>query len=324
MGGIVERLTTTFERALAEVELPQEPKELYDPVRYILSGKGKRVRPTILLLTAEALQEGASDVAMPAALGVEVFHTFTLVHDDVMDQADERRGRPTVHVKWDVNTAILAGDLVHGLSNHLVAQTRTPRLGAVLSYFHEAVVRVCEGQALDAAFERRGDVTVDEYLTMIQGKTGALLEACLLMGGAIGGATEQQLAMLRDAGRALGRAFQIQDDLLDLVATDEHWGKPVGGDLIVGKKTLLLLLALERASGADAAFFERIVERPGLEHDLVSEARHRMERLGVLADVQLRFEQEYSTGLAALSGLPSNDSASALYLTAERLGNRQS
>ncbi len=260
----------------------REPGRLYDPVRYVLRSGGKRLRP-ILLLTSSRIFGASDEEALPAALAVEVFHNFTLVHDDIMDHADERRGRPTVHVKWDESTAILCGDYLMGLSYDLLACSggrATTR--DLIRRFQQMVARLCEGQTLDQQFEARVDVSVDEYLHMVDGKTGALLQASLELGAMIGGADDAAVAAMADVGRNLGRAFQIKDDLLDLTADDERWGKIIGGDLMEGKKTYLLLSALERNSGPDRDWFLQIAKKGGLPPEEVPEARERMRRSGVL------------------------------------------
>ena len=319
----VRSLTGRVEAELQTLLLPDEPAELYEPVRYVLAGGGKRIRPALVLLAAEAFGgEEALVRVMPAALAVEVFHNFTLVHDDIMDHADERRGRPAVHVRWDEPTAILSGDLMMGLSYDLLAQVETGRTAEVIRIFHRMVTRLCEGQALDMAFEQRTDVSVVAYIDMIERKTAALLEAALDIGALIGGADEDARANLRRVGRDLGRAFQIQDDLLDLTADDAKWGKTIGGDLLEGKKTFLLLRALECAEGEERAWFARIVEENGVAPEAVQEAHSRMEVLGVLEDARGVVERHYRAGLAGLDALPPGPAASALRGVVEGLMQR--
>lgn len=314
------------EAGLRALDLPADPRELYAPVRYVLDGGGKRIRPVLTLLAAEAFG-GATAVegALPAALAVEVFHNFTLVHDDIMDHAAARRGRPTVHVRWDEPTAVLAGDFLFGLAYDLLAHSAAPEPWAVVRRFHGAVARLCEGQALDKAFETRADVPVAAYLDMIERKTSALLELALELGAVLGGADAAAAARMGAAGRSLGRAFQIQDDLLDLTADDGAWGKAIGGDLVEGKRTYLLLTARERAAGPDAvaddnAFFARALG--GLHPAEVGEARARMERLGVLGAAREAVETEVERGLAALDALPPGPAADALRGVALALAGR--
>ena len=301
----VSRLRAGVDEALPGLVEEREPAELYEPVRYVLAGQGKRFRPVLLLLAAEALGAEA-EKALPAALAVEVFHNFTLVHDDIMDHAAERRGRPTVQVRWDESTAILCGDLLMALSYDLLARLEkgTPQLGAILHAYYGMVARLCEGQTLDKVFEARADVAVADYLRMIDRKTGALLQTSLELGGRVAGAAPHHLDALRQTGRHIGRAFQIQDDLLDLTADDARWGKTIGGDLIEGKKTFLLLRMLERAEGEERAWFRRIVQDGGLPEEGVPEARERMERLGVLGEAREAVARHSAAALACLEGLP--------------------
>lgn len=314
-------LTTRVEAGLSALPLPDEPEGLYAPVRYALAAGGKRVRPVALLLAAEAFG-GAEAVerALPAALCAEVFHTFTLVHDDIMDHAATRRGRPTVHVRWDEPTAILAGDLLMGLAYDLLAQTDLSgtdgvAMGPLVRRFHRMVVRLCEGQALDKAFETRRDVTVEDYLDMIERKTAALLEWALEAGATVGGADADAVRRMGEAGRALGRAFQLQDDLLDLTAEGDGWGKAVGGDLVEGKRTFLVLRALERAEGEERAWLARVLD--GLPPEDIPEARERMARLGVLGEAREAALADVAGGLDALDVLPPGPAASALRRLAE-------
>lgn len=302
--------------ALAALDLPAEPASLYDPVRYALAGGGKRVRAALVRLAAQAF--GGPDAARrarPAALAVEVFHTFTLVHDDLMDGSATRRGRASVHVRYDDATAILAGDLLMGLAYRLIDRSELDRPAELRTRFHAMVARLCEGQALDMAFETRADVTPDDYLRMIDGKTGALLELALEAGALVGGADAAAVEALGCAGRDAGRAFQIQDDLLDLTATDPGWGKPLGQDLVEGKRTALLLGALARSSSPEAepddtAFFHGVLG--GLDPAQVDEARDRMRRLGVLDAAARDVEAHARASAEALAVLPDTPAADAL------------
>lgn len=315
-------LAAEVDAALAGLGLPAEPAGLYGAVRYVLGGGGKRVRPVITLLTAHAYGgPEAARRALPAALAVEVFHNFTLVHDDIMDHAPTRRGRETVHVRWDEPTAILAGDLMMGLAYDLLAQTEGADPARLARSFYRMVARLCEGQSLDLQFETRADVTVEDYLDMIDRKTGALLQLALELGGVVGGADEDAVAALVEAGHALGRAFQIQDDLLDLTAEAEGWGKAVGGDLVEGKKAYLALRAVELAGGADRDWLARAVDG-GISSDEVPEARERMRRLGVLDEAADAVARYTEAGRAALDVLPPGPAADALRALALGLATR--
>jgi geranylgeranyl diphosphate synthase type II len=311
-----------IDEALAALVTDREPAVLYEPVQYVLEGGGKRVRPTVLLLVAEAYGASAERV-LPAALAVEVFHNFTLVHDDIMDAAEERRARPTVHVQWDVGTAILAGDLMMGLSYKLLGEVEGGQDGTLYEVYHPMVEQLCRGQALDASFEKQGAVSVEAYLDMIDGKTAALLSAAFELGGVAGGAPSADQASLRAAGRWVGRAFQVQDDLLDLTADSEEWGKAVGGDLVAGKKTFLTLRALERAEGAEYDWFARIVTDGGLPPNDVPEARERMARLGVFDDAAAAVSDYLAEAREHLTVLPGGPSAEALHWLINQMEDRQ-
>lgn len=317
----------SIQAGAASVRIPAEPEVMYDPVRYVLASGGKRLRPVLLLLAARIFG-GDDDDALPAALAVEIFHDFTLVHDDIMDSASERRGRPSVHVKWDESTAILCGDYLMGLAYALLAQAKA-RAGApcwspvaAIGRFQDMLALLCEGQALDEVFEQRTDVSVQEYLSMIDRKTGALLQASLEIGGMLGGADGTHLKHLRTIGRHAGRAFQIRDDLLDLTAEDVRWGKVKGGDLIEGKRTYILLRAIERTRGADRRWFERIVREAGLPADQVDEARERMQHAGVIDEAQAAVRRHTGEALRATRRLPDVSSSETLRGLLQRMQER--
>ena len=319
----LDDLRSLVESGLSGLLTEQEPEDLYAPIRYVLEGGGKRIRPILVLLSAQAF--GADPRrALPAALAVEVFHNFTLVHDDIMDHASTRRGRPTVHTRWDEATAILAGDLMMGESYRLLGQLDAVDTREVLAVFARMVQRLCEGQALDKAFESRPAVTVDAYRDMIYRKTGALIECALELGGIIGGADEVQRAALREAGYHAGQAFQIQDDLLDLTADSAGWGKTIGGDLMEAKKTFLLLSAVERsgADSDDARFFGSVVAGKALGERQIDEARDRMDRLGVLSEARDTVVAETELALASLRSLPLSGARSILETLILQLAGR--
>jgi len=281
----VATLRSRINSALPALVKERTPAVLHDAVEHVLRAGGKRVRPTLLLLVAESYGTSVGR-ALPAALAVEVFHNFTLVHDDLMDEDEERRGGATVHRKWDPGIAVVTGDLMMGLSYELLGRVEGTDAEALYSVYHPMVEHLCAGQALDVSFETKGAVPVDVYLDMIDQKTGALLSAAFELGGVIGGASAPARQRLATAGRLVGRAFQIQDDLLDLTASDEAWGRGTGGDLVAGKKTFLTLRALERAEGAEYEWFARLVRDGGLPPNDVPEAHDRMAALGIFDEAQ--------------------------------------
>lgn len=220
---------------------------LYDPVSYILSIGGKRLR-SVLTLVGTDLFDGDLENSYKSALGIEMFHNFTLLHDDIMDEAPLRRGEPTVHEKWNINTAILSGDVMFVQAFVMVTSCKTEYLRSVLDLFNVTAIEVCEGQHLDMEFETRKDVTIPEYIKMIKLKTSVLVGCALKLGAILADATEEQSNLIYDFGLNLGIAFQIQDDILDVFGDETLFGKQIGGDILANKKTYLLLKAFENAN----------------------------------------------------------------------------
>ena len=240
-------LQSIIEEAITKLDIPQHPIELYEPVKYILSLGGKRMRPALLLMACD-LFGGDVDAALSPALAIEVFHNFTLVHDDIMDNAPLRRGKATVHERWGQNAGILSGDVMLVLAYQLMMKKVEDRLlRTVLGVFSTTAVGVCEGQQLDMDFEKRQTVGIDEYLDMIRLKTSVLLGGALKIGALVGGANLADAELLYSFGEHLGIAFQLQDDILDVYGDPDKFGKQVGGDIMSNKKTYLLLKALELA-----------------------------------------------------------------------------
>ncbi|WP_420571457.1 polyprenyl synthetase family protein [Kordia sp.] len=240
----------TFINYLEEKVTVTEPKNLYEPIIYILQLGGKRLRPVLTLMTAEIFGTSHKK-ALDAALAVEVFHNFSLVHDDIMDDAPLRRGKETVHEKWDINTGILSGDAMLILAYQLFENYEGKTFRALAELFSKTAIEVCEGQQYDIDFETRNNVTIPEYLKMIEYKTAVLVGAAMKMGALVADASEQDAQGIYDFGRYLGVAFQLQDDYLDAYGDPKTFGKQVGGDIIENKKTYLYLKALENASEAN-------------------------------------------------------------------------
>ncbi|HRJ16211.1 MAG TPA: polyprenyl synthetase family protein, partial [Saprospiraceae bacterium] len=244
------QLEQFFTEYLENQVFDREPHTLYAPIDYIMALGGKRLRPLLTLMGCQMFGRPAGD-ALPAALAVEVFHNFSLVHDDIMDEAPLRRGMPTVHQKYNANTAILSGDAMLIEAYRFLCQSPADAsLPRLMHIFNHTALEVCEGQAADMDFEKRDDVSLPEYLRMIEQKTAALIGGALALGAVIGGASEEDAAHLDAFGRNIGIAFQIQDDLLDTFGDPEKFGKKTGGDIARNKKTFLLLKALESATPA--------------------------------------------------------------------------
>ena len=233
-------------QAISSLSWQREPYGLYAPIAYALEGGGKRLRPTLALMACRMFG-GDEEKALPVALALEIFHNFTLLHDDVMDQAPVRRGRPTVHVRWDDNTAILSGDQMMTEAYVQLEQVEPSLLPRVLHLFNAMATDIWRGQQLDMEFEKREKVSVDEYIEMVRLKTSVLLGAALQLGGLMAGASESDLTLLYRIGERIGLAFQIQDDVLDVWGDERTFGKRIGGDIVQNKKSLVQILALENA-----------------------------------------------------------------------------
>jgi geranylgeranyl diphosphate synthase, type II len=254
---------SVFQKYLAENGFSYEPKELYEPVDYILSIGGKRLRPLLALMGCELFSTNISR-ALPVAMAVEVFHNFTLLHDDIMDDAPLRRGKPTVHVKYNINTGILSGDVMLILAYDFLRNTEgsPAMINKLWTIFNKMAREVCEGQQMDMNFENRNDVTIAEYIRMIELKTSVLIAAAFEMGAVAGGATLKQALPLYEFGRNVGIAFQIQDDILDTFGDPATFGKKVGGDIVQNKKTFLVLKAFELANAAKSAELRALMATP--------------------------------------------------------------
>ncbi|MBX2992687.1 MAG: polyprenyl synthetase family protein [Bacteroidetes bacterium] len=287
------------------------PREVKDACRFVLSAGGKRVRSTLLLLSCEAVGGTIRD-AVDGGAAVELMHNFTLVHDDIMDNAPSRRGRPTVHTKWNVNTALLVGDILLGLAYKQALKARVQNPAHCIDVFTKGLLDVCEGQAMDLEFERRMDVSVRDYFRMIEKKTARLISTSTELGGIIGGGTRRQIESLRMFGHYLGRAFQLQDDLLDVIGKEKDFGKTIGGDIIEGKRTFLLLKALEESRGGDRSYLMQVMKRR-LSSPVfsVEERRNEVRRIadiyratGVIEAARVRVRRDTQRAEEALRILP--------------------
>ncbi|WP_019948753.1 polyprenyl synthetase family protein [Hymenobacter aerophilus] len=253
--------TAKLTAGLADLRYGQEPTSLYEPIRYIMGLGGKRIRPVLTLMGAHLFTDELEAVVKPA-LATEVFHNFTLLHDDLMDQAPLRRGQPTVHEKWNPNVAILSGDVMLVRAYELLFDVPAPLLAPLLRRFSQTAAEVCEGQQWDMEFETRTDISIAQYLDMIRLKTAVLLGFALELGARLGGASEADADHLRQFGVDIGLAFQLRDDLLDVYGDAATFGKRVGGDILSDKKTFLLLTAQAQASPAQQAVLAQHIGQP--------------------------------------------------------------
>jgi geranylgeranyl diphosphate synthase type II len=299
-------ILTKIETGLQELELPVKPLTLYEPYRYALSVGGKRIRPMLTML-ANGLCGGEMDEALSAALAIEILHNFTLVHDDIMDSAETRRGEPSVFNKWDENTAILTGDVMFADAYRRLSyyghsdKFSKEEYAAIHDVFSKAIITVCEGQALDMEFVDRNDVKHEEYIQMIAGKTAALLSGALEMGAISAHTSSKKRTELSELGYEMGIAFQIQDDLLDATADPKKFGKRPGGDIFEGKKTYLTILALERANGEQSAFIQNTLDDASPDPEDVDRVLSIMKDLNVLRDVADEIQEHYKKAFDLLS-----------------------
>lgn len=298
-----QQLLDLAEHELSALGLPATPGLLYDPVRYALTDGGKRLRPVALLMASD-LFGGDVKKAVPAALALEMFHNFTLLHDDIMDQAPTRRGKPSVYRKWDESTAILSGDAMLVWSYRLLAETESGALPRVLRIFNELAIGVCEGQSLDMEYSTRPTVTPGEYLRMIELKTAVLLAGAFQIGAILGGASDKQAEILYRFGMHIGTGFQIQDDLLDTYSDTVTLGKPIGGDILEGKKTFLLTHALERADSGQRTELTNILQDSDMIPAIkIESAREIYNRLGIWELAEKEVKKHFDEADALLDQL---------------------
>lgn len=282
----------------------RQPAELYEPIAYLLGIGGKRARPLLALMGCH-LAGGSAEQALPVAMGVEVFHNFTLMHDDIMDQAPLRRGQQTVHERWGSNVAILSGDVMLVQAYELLESLPAAVLPAVLMRFNRVAAQVCEGQQLDMNFERREQVQEQEYVEMIRLKTAVLLGYALQAGALVGGADAALCEQLRLFGEYIGIGFQLKDDLLDVYGEQQKVGKQVGGDIIANKKTYLLIKALELARGQQAQQLQGWLQAERFDkQEKVAAVRDLYDQLGVQALAEGQVKAYFDEAFALLEAMP--------------------
>jgi geranylgeranyl diphosphate synthase type II len=252
----IQELQLRIDEAFGAIRFPSAPADLYDPITYTLGLGGKRLRPLLVLASCQMFG-GEIDDAINPAIGIELFHNFTLLHDDIMDEAPLRRGKETVYKKWNSNVAILAGDTMFAVANKYMLRTRPHAISQVVELFNQTAIEVCEGQQYDMDYEKQSNVSIPDYIEMIRLKTAVLLAASLKTGAIIAGAENDDCDHIYDFGINIGLAFQLKDDLLDVYGDQVKFGKVSGGDIIAGKKTYLYLKALESA-GPQAEYFHEL------------------------------------------------------------------
>ena len=291
-------LREEFNDALIALQLPEHPSYLYEPLSYVFSGKGKRLRPILLYITGRAMGASVDDLKF-AGVAVELLHNFTLVHDDIMDQDDFRHGKHTIHKKWDESTAILAGDGIYVLSLSLVSKVKNHPL-RVIKIFNEAALMVCEGQAYDKQYENDKNISIDDYFIMIEKKTGYLIGLCTELGGILANQNDETIEDLKTFGMILGTAFQIQDDMLEIMANEKSMGKSLGSDLTKGKQTILSILARQK----DAKEWEKLNSNIKEIDNSIKEQKEYLESNGIISEVKSMIQSYINQANKILINIP--------------------
>ncbi len=318
---LVEFLDEETKRSRYCSKSDKYPYSLFDPLNYIMADGGKRVRPILVLLSCEAFG-GNIQNALNAAIAVEILHNFTLVHDDIMDNANTRRGKETIHRKWDVNAAILVGDELIGLSYRSLLRTSSGNIEGVVRAFTDGVIEVCEGQALDKEFELSTDVSLNDYKIMIRKKTAELLRTSSVMGALIGDAEQDGIEAISAYSENIGLAFQIKDDLLDVIADEGEFGKKIGGDILERKKTFLYLKALEILKGSQKDDFLFLYNTAGAPDEKIKEVVKIYNEINVVESAHKEIEEYTGKANKTLEGLPNDNARKLLLSFSDMLLNR--
>ena len=323
MKGRIETYQRWIEAEIQKQKFGKAPASLYEPIRYTMSLGGKRLRPMLTLLAYSLFRSDVRRI-VPLATAVEIFHNFTLLHDDIMDDAPLRRGKPTVHSLWDVNTAILAGDVMQVKAYDILLGAGSRTLKSIFLAFNKCAVEVCEGQKSDIDFEKRMKVSEKEYLEMIRKKTAVLLGFSLELGAILAGASTREQKALREFGINIGIGFQLRDDLLDVYALTKNFGKQVGGDIVSNKKTFLLIKSLERARGAEGRRLRSWLSRSKFnKREKVTAVTAIYDRLRVRNLTERKIDEFFSKGFRQLTAVRSGKKGNLIHF-ADSLITRQS
>ncbi len=300
----IEKLGQLFYDYLNKNRFTSQPAELYEPVNYIMDLGGKRMRP-LMLLMAYQLFDDKIEKALPAAYAIELFHNFSLVHDDIMDEAPLRRGELTIHQKYGINAGILSGDvMLIYVYDYLIKTSHSDKLPEIIKLFNDCAIKVCEGQQLDMNFESRTYVSIDEYIKMISYKTGALLSGAMKIGALLGNAAEKDADLIYDFAWNLGIAFQLQDDILDTYGDPKKFGKKVGGDIVQNKKTFLVLKAMELATKADRDSLSNLMNMPTIdEKEKIKAVKSIFDSLSIMSETEKLKETYQNKAFDALNAI---------------------
>ena len=311
-------LSEKINKDLCNVVTVEFPPNLYNPMRYALAARGKRFRPILLIMACESVGGTFEDV-YNASLAIEILHNFTLIHDDIMDDDNLRRGRTTVHKKWNNNIAILAGDGLIALAYRFLLKTRTRQLKRIVKIFSEAIIVICEGQSIDKDMESADSVSMDEYFKMIKRKTGVLVSISAELGGIIGKGSKKEIEALRNFGLELGIAFQIQDDLLDIISEEITIGKDLGSDLAQGKKTYPIIAFAECASKRDIRYLNELFAKGDADSEAIRRAKKMFHDYGIIEKTQ----QEINRHIDEANNCLYDTSFHSLLFLSEMIRNRK-
>lgn len=296
-----------IQKAIASRNFVQEPRGLYEPISYSLNTGGKRLRPVLLLMASNLYTSDIQSALMPA-LGIEIFHNFTLVHDDIMDKASVRRNHPTVHAKWGTNTAILSGDAMFIRAYDYIFDYRGREAEKVYRVFNQSALRVCEGQQYDMNFETTPDVSEEQYLKMIELKTAELIACSLKIGALIGGANDSEADKIFEFGKNMGMAFQLQDDYLDSFGDEQAFGKNIGGDILADKKTYLVIKAYEKSDEADRNRLDQLIGNKQIDpQSKIHQVKDIYLRLGIDQLTSDKAEEYFQYALTSLDKISKSD-----------------
>jgi len=300
---LVNELNNRINQEIENILLPEFPQNLYEPIKYILTIGGKRLRPLLLLLSNKIFGGNIEDAINPA-IGLEIFHNFTLLHDDIMDKAEIRRNKPTVHINWNENIAILSGDAMMIIANKYFTQTGSIHLKQVLDIFNNTALEVCEGQQYDMNFESRLDVTEEEYIEMIRLKTSVLIASAFKIGAVIAGANSEDADNIYNYGINIGLCFQLQDDFLDTFGDKNVFGKKIGGDIVANKKTFLLISALNLANDKTRKYLLELIQNKSiLEEVKINEVKNIYNQLNIASLLKSKIDYYYLKAEKYLSAI---------------------
>lgn len=304
---------TLVEKAIENIHYPEKPARIYDPIRYIISNGGKRLRPVMALMSCHLTNGNYQDALYPA-LSLEMLHNFTLIHDDIMDQAPLRRGKETIYRKWGVNAAILSGDTLFAMAYDYLAKTNPSKIHLLLATFNRIAIQICEGQQFDMDFESRDDVSIDEYIEMIRLKTAVFFGGCMQIGALAGGASEATASLLYKYGEYLGLAFQLQDDILDAFGSEQEFGKKVGGDIAVNKKTFLYLKALQLADNETSARLRLLFTTKTInENTKIDDVLKIFSQLNVRSHAEAIMDQYHQAAMLFLDKVPADQKKKEIF-----------